>query len=253
MIPKRIIPMFLLQDNRLVKGTQFSDPFIDVGDPISQAMIYDAQGAEEIAIVDIGATAKGRCISPEIINTMIRKCRLPISAGGGIATLEDAYSCFAAGADKIIVNTSAVKNPSFVKQLASEFGAQSVVVAVDYSYVDNNPVVMTHSGTQSLDQGLVSLLDELVEAGAGELIVTNIDREGTLGGMDVKLYELLAKRISVPLIASGGAGSYDDMVELFTVTDCSACALGKILVLRDYDIVRIKAYLTGRNIQMRDA
>ncbi len=253
MIAKRIIPLFLLKGKRLVKGTQFNGPFVDVGDPLSQAMIYDAQGAEEIAVVDIEATSQNRCINTDVINTMIRKCRLPISAGGGISTLEHANSCFAAGADKIIVNTSAVTNPSFVKELGKEFGAQSVVVSVDFKREGDKVFPVTHSGTKPVDRDLEELLLELVEAGAGEIILTSVDREGTLSGADLDVYKSLTGKISVPLIASGGLGSYDDMVELFKSSDCSACALGKMLVLRDYDIVRIKAYLTGRKIPVRDA
>lgn len=253
MIPKRIIPLFLLKGKRLVKGTRFSGPFVDVGDPLSQAMIYDAQGAEEIAIVDIEATKQGRCIDTDVINAMIRKCRLPIAAGGGISSLKQAYSCFAAGADKIIINTNAVTNPKFVTELATEFGAQSVVVSVDFKWQDGKTIPVSHSGSNPLVRDLEELLCELVDAGAGEIILTSIDREGTLSGADVKLYKSLTGKLSVPLIASGGVGSYDDMVDLFLESDCSGCALGKMLVLRDYDIVRIKAYLTGRNILMRDA
>jgi len=253
MIPKRIIPLFLLKGKRLFKGTRFSGPFVDVGDPLSQAMIYDAQGAEEIAIVDIEATKLGRCIDTDVINAMIRKCRLPIAAGGGISSLKHAYSCFVAGADKIIINTSAVTNPKLVTELASEFGSQSVVVSVDFKRQGDKIVPFSHSGSIPLDRDLKELLCELVDAGAGEIILTSIDHEGTLSGMDIDLYKSLVKTLTVPLIASGGIGSYDNMVELFLESDCSGCALGKMLVLRDYDIVRIKAYLTGRNIFMRDA
>lgn len=253
MIAKRIIPMFLLKGNRLVKGKQFSEPFTDVGAPLSQAMIYDAQGAEEIAIVDIEATSQNRCIDPEIINTMIRQCRLPIAAGGGISTREHANACFAAGADKIIINTSAVRNPEFVTELASEFGSQSVVVSVDFKREGESVIPVTHAGTRPVDKDLDSLLQELVTAGAGEIILTSVDREGTLSGCDLDIYKSLVGKLPIPLIASGGLGSYDDIVDLFHNSDCSACALGKMLVLRDYDIVRIKAYLTGRNISVRDA
>lgn len=253
MIAKRIIPLFLLKGGRLVKGTRFSGPFVDVGDPLSQAMIYDAQGAEEIAIVDIEATSQGRCIDAGVINAMIRKCRLPISAGGGISTLAQANACFAAGADKIIVNTGAVANPEFVRQLAREFGAQSIVASVDFRRHGEALVPYTNSGTTRLDRDLAPLLQELVEAGAGEIILTSIDCEGTLSGPDLEVYAALTAKLPVPLVASGGIGSYDDMVELFRQSDCSACALGKMLVLRDYDIVRIKAYLTGRKIPVRDA
>lgn len=253
MISKRIIPLFLLSGTRLVKGTRFAGPFKDVGDPLSQAMIYDAQGAEEIAIVDIDAQREGRSIAPGLINRMILKCRLPIAAGGGIRNLQDAQACFAAGADKIIVNTQAVQRPEFVTELATEFGAQSVMVSVDVRLQDGAWRVWTGSGTTLSDRELEPLLDELVERGAGEILLTDIDREGTLSGVDIDLYRRVATRLNVPLIASGGFGSYDQLVALFQQTQCSACALGKMLSLRDYDIVRIKAYLKGRRIQVREA
>lgn len=253
MISRRIIPLFLLRGSRLVKGTRFGGPFTDVGDPLSQAMIYDAQGAEEIAIVDIDAQREGRSIAPELINRMIRKCRLPIAAGGGLRSIRDAQSCFAAGADKIIINTQAVLRPEFITELATEFGAQSVMVSVDVRQVGGVYRVFTGSGTVLSDRPLEPLLDELVERGAGEILLTGIDREGTLSGVDLDLYRRLAARLSVPLIASGGLGSYDQMVALFQQTECAACALGKMLALRDYDIVRIKAYLKGRKIPVREA
>jgi imidazole glycerol-phosphate synthase subunit HisF len=245
--------MFLLSHGRLVKGTRFID-HIDVGDPISQAMIYDAQGADEIIIVDIDATAESRHISTDVIESMITKCRLPIAAGGGIRSVRDATRCFEAGADKIVLNTAAVLNPSLVLDLANEFGAQSVIVSID---VRRNSVgsfdIYTHSGRQKHTLPFNEFIDRAVSFGAGELIITSIDHEGTLSGFDHAMYNDLRKNIPVSFIASGGAGCYDDIVRLFKESDCDACALGKMLFLRDYDIVRIKSYLTGRKVITRDA
>lgn len=253
MIAKRIIPIFLLKGKRLVKGTNFTD-FQDVGDPISQGMIYDAQGADEIMIMDIEASLKGRAIGREVINSMITKCRLPIGAGGGIKDIACAHECFKAGADKVIVNTHAVLNPLLVKELSCEFGSQSVVVCIDVKRSPSGKYeVYTHSGTRRASVTLDDHLEQVAESGAGEIILTSIDREGTLSGFEYGLYEKLKGRIKIPFIASGGAGKYDDLVELFSGTDCDACAIGKMLFLRDYDIVRIKAYLKGKNILIRDA
>lgn len=254
MLYKRIIPLFLLKGQRLVKGMGFNHDFIDVGDPLSQAMIYDAQGAEEVLVVDISATEEARVIDPKIINSMINKCRLPIGAGGGIKNLEDARKCFQAGADKIVVNTKAVLNPGFVKELADEFGSQSVLVSVDVRKdKDDNYAVYVRSGKEKININLNELVKKLIDFGAGELMVTSIDAECSLSGFDYSLYRQLRPLVSVPLIASGGAGSYDDIVRLFLESDCDACSLGKMLFLRDYDIVRIKSYLKGRKIQVRDA
>lgn len=200
MLYKRIIPFFLLKGNRLVKGTKFNHDFADVGDPLSQAMIYDAQGAEEVMVVDIEATDEGRVISPKIINLMINKCRLPIGAGGGIKKLEDARKCFQAGADKVVVNTSAVLSPHFVKELADEFGSQSVLVSIDLRKNKNgNYDVYVHSGKQKVDVNLEDLIKKVIDCGAGELMLTSIEREGTLSGFDYDLYKMARRLVSIPL------------------------------------------------------
>lgn len=253
MISKRVIPFFLLKGKRLVKGTNFRN-FVDVGDPISQAMIYDAQGADEIIIVDVEASAEGRTIDPGIINDMIQKCRLPIGAGGGVKNIADAKKCFEAGADKIVINTRAVLNPFLIRELANEFGTQSVIVSVDVkknTHADYD--VYIYSGKQKTNVNLRDFLKNAVEYGAGEIMVTSIDREGTLSGFDYELYEGLREIVSVPFITSGGAGCYDDIVKLFRETDCDATGIGKMLFLRDYDVVRIKSYLKGRKVLVREA
>jgi len=252
-IAKRIIPFFLVSGARLVKGTKFSN-FVDVGDPTSQAMVYDAQGADEIAIVDIDAAAQKRTIEPAVITEMITKCRLPIAAGGGIKDIHDARKCFHAGADKIIVNTNAILRPRLIAELADEFGAQSVVVSIDVKRNDKGDFdIYINSGTKKADIDLVSHVQQVSAHGAGEIIVTSIDKEGTLSGFECDLYKRLQPLVRVPLIASGGAGSYDDIVALFETCDCDAAALGKMLFLRDYDIVRIKSYLKGRKVLVREA
>lgn len=253
MIARRIIPSFLLRGNRLVKGVRFNK-HIDVGDPVSQAMVYDSQGADEIVILDIDATRQRRTINPAIISEIIRKCRLPIAAGGGIRSISDAKRCFQAGADKIVVNTQAVLNPSFVRKLADEFGSQSVVVAIDVLHTKNGHFDMyVRSGSQKVKKGFFETLNEVIDNGAGEIIATSISRDGTLSGFDLELYRTLRPIVPVPLIASGGAGSYDHMVDLFRDTECDGCGVGKMLSLRDYDIVRIKSYLNGRGVRVRDA
>lgn len=252
MLPKRIIPVFLYNNQRLVKGTQFQH-HLDVGDPISQGMIYDAQGADEIIIIDILATKEKRTINPAIINEMIKKCRLPITAGGGIQSIGDAKKCFDAGADKIVVNSHAIKNPHLIKQLSREFGSQSVILSLDVKKTKNATYELyTHSGQEKSDTPLEKTLETMLTQEPGELMITSIDREGTLSGFDIELYSLFAD-LNIPLIASGGAGSYDHIVELFKKTSCDAVGLGKMLFLRDYDIPRIKSYITGRKVFIREA
>ena len=240
MLTKRIIPLFLLKEGRLYKGEKFKN-FIDVGDPTSQGMIYDAQGADEIIIVDIEASKKKKIIDPRIITSMITKCRLPIAAGGGIRDVKSAKKCFSAGADKIVVNTHAILNPRLVKEMAMEFGSQSVVVSIDVKKSDSNYDIYIYSGTKKIGIKLEDLIKKFIDCGAGEIIVTCINKEGTMSGFDCNLYSRIRKFISVPLIASGGAGSYDHIVDLFKESDCDACAIGKMIFLRDYDMVRIKS------------
>jgi len=253
LISKRIIPLFLLRGKRLVKGTRFKD-FIDVGDPISQSMIYDAQGADEIMIVDIDAGSRGEAIDSEIISRMIHNCRLPISAGGGIKSIEDARRCFESGADKIVVNTHAVLNPLLIKELADEYGSQSVVASLDVRKNNDGEYNMyIYSGSRKVDVDPLVLIEQFVSNGVGEIMVTSIDNEGVLSGFDCDLYKSLRSIVPVPLIASGGAGCYDHEVELFRETDCDACAIGKMLFLRDYDIVKIKAYLKWKKVMVREA
>lgn len=253
MLHKRLIPIFLLRGERLVKGTRF-DNHVDVGDPLSQAMIYDAQGADELVIVDIDATREGRVIPAGVIESMIRRCRLPIAAGGGIRTIEDARSVFHAGADKVVVNSAAVARPGLIRELADEFGEQSVVVSIDVRQEPGGRyAVYTHSGTTPAEGDLATLVGRVVAEGAGEILVTSIDHEGCLDGFALDLYRMLRPLIRTPMIASGGVGTYDHLVEVFKQSDCDACGIGKMLFLRDYDIVRIKAYLHGRHVDVRDA
>lgn len=251
MLTKRLIPVFLLQQGRLVKGTEFAD-HIDVGDPISQAMIYDAQGADELVVVDIDATREGRCIRPEIVEGMITRCRLPIAAGGGIRSVDDARVCFHAGADKLVVNSAAVARPALVRELADEFGSQSVLVSLDVRPYGGSWRVYTECGSVHAGD-ILEVAAEMVAYGAGEVMLTAIDREGSLRGYDTGLYQAVRAVVPVPLIASGGPGSYDHIVELLDSTDCDAAGIGKMLFLRDYDMVRIKSYLHGRHVPVRDA
>ena len=206
MISKRIIPQLLLKGNRLVKGTNFKD-FVDVGGPISQAMIYDAQGADEIIIVDVKASGDKRTINTEIINNIIRTCRLPLAAGGGIRNVDDARGCFVAGADKIVVNTCAVLNPLLVRKLADEFGSQSVVVSIDVKRNESgNYDLYVYSGAKKVDTKLEEFIDRIIEYGVGEIVITSMDREGTLSGYDYELYTRLSGIVPIPFIASGGLG-----------------------------------------------
>ncbi|EHM10246.1 imidazoleglycerol-phosphate synthase [Thermanaerovibrio velox DSM 12556] len=253
MMAKRIIPQFLLKGERLVKGTRFGE-HVDVGDPISQAMIQDAQGADEIVLVDITASKEGRTVDTSLVRRLAERCRLPIAVGGGVRSVKDAANLFLSGADKVIVNTACVLDPGLVRRLAERFGSQSVVASVDVrGSVSKGWMPMILSGSQEVNVDLVVLLEALVENGAGEVVLTSIDREGTLSGFDLDLMKLARQVVPVNLIASGGAGSYLDLVDLFRSVDLEGVGIGKMLSLRDYDVVRIKAFLKGRDVPVREA
>ncbi len=250
---KRIIPTFLLNGDRLVKGTQFKD-YIDVGDPISQAKIYDAQGADEIILTDISATKCKKKIDTSLITKLTSVCHTPIAVGGGIDSTEKAALYFESGADKIVVNTGSIEDPSLIKELSKNYGSQSIVVSID---VRRDKIgkyqIYSHSGEQEVQTDIKSYLDQVIDNGCGEIMLTSIDADGTLHGYDYELYNKYASTVSVPLIASGGAGCYDDIVRVLSIKGVDACGIGKMLFLRDYDIVRIKAYLKGKKIATRDA
>lgn len=249
---KRIIPIFLLKNERLYKGENFSD-HIDVGNVFSQAKIYDSQGADEIVILDITASNENRIINTETIKKVVDICRLPIAVGGGIKSVEDARKCFLAGADKIVINSHAVKNPELIKELYQEFGSQAIVLSLDVLKENNDYHIYTNSGKSKYDTDFKEFLKKAIEFGVGEIILTSINHEGKLQGLDIDLYKSLKDIITVPLIASGGAGTYDHVVDVLSLDNVDACSIGKMLFLRDYDIVRIKSYLKGKKISVRDA
>jgi cyclase len=249
---KRIIPIFLLKNERLYKGENFSN-HIDVGNVYSQAKIYDSQGADEIVILDITASNENRLINTETIKKVVDICRLPIAVGGGIKSVEDARKCFLAGADKIVINSSAVKNTELIKELSDEFGSQAIVLSVDVLKENNNYSIYTNSGKIKSDIDLKYFLKKVIKFGVGEIILTSINHEGKLNGFDLDLYKELKDIINVPLIASGGAGTYDHIVDILSFDNVDACSIGKMLFLRDYDIVRIKSYLKGKKIKVRNA
>lgn len=249
---KRIVPTLLLSGKRLVKGTSFNT-FVDVGDPVSQSMIFDAQGADEIYLVDISASIDQRTIPSELIRQINKKCRLPIAAGGGIKNVSDALSLFEAGADKVVVNTNFFSNPKMIKGIADTVGSQAVNISIDVKKDTKGYQIYTHSGANLTGMSLKEAIDCAQFYGAGEITLTSIDREGSLRGFDIELYQTVEDSIRLPLIASGGCGRYKDIVDLFENTKVDACGIGKMLSLRDYDVVRIKSYIKGKHVVTRDA
>ncbi len=250
--PKRLIAKMSLMGNRLAKGTRFTD-FVDVGDPVSQTKIMDAQGIDEIVIVDANAERGTRTIAPDLVARMAKVCHVPLTAGGGVASVADARALLAAGADKVIVTDAAFANERLVAELVDALGADAVCVALDVRKEENTYVPYAQNSTKRIDGDLFTWAERFTQAGARQMIVTSIDRDGTLSGFDFELYAACRDRVEADVVAAGGAGSYDDIVALFASSACVGCCIGKMLSLRDYDIVRIKAYLHGKGVSVRDA
>lgn len=251
MLCNRIITSLLLRGNRLVKGTRFQN-YVDVGDPISQAMIASDQGADEVCLLDIDASRQNRVIDYKLVERVVDRCQIPLSVGGGIRTIDDVSRLVNSGAERIVINSSALWDISIIGKLSKRFGSQSVVVAVDImKNSDRQDVVYRHTHNTIYPYPCWTYFSAAAEEGAGEFLITDISREGTLTGFNYDLYKECCKKIEQPIIASGGAGCYDDIAKLFKETSCTACAIGKMLCLRHYDIIGIKSYIASQGVNVR--
>ncbi|MCK5229809.1 MAG: imidazole glycerol phosphate synthase subunit HisF [Desulfobulbaceae bacterium] len=251
MLKKRLIPKLLLKEGRTVKGVRFKD-LRDVGNPITNARIYNAQGADELIFLDITASQEKRDILYDIISKTSEECFMPFTAGGGVRTLEDIRLLLRAGADKVSVNSAAVERPEFIRQAADRFGRQCVVGAVDYglSY-DGQYRVYTHGGKNEADFDPVSWCLKLQEMGVGELLLTSIDRDGTREGFDLKMTRKIADTVGVPVIASGGAGTLVDLAEGFVEGHAAALAVGSLFHFTDQSPIKAQFYLKGEGVDVR--
>jgi cyclase len=216
-------------------------------------MIFDAQGADELFLVDIKASREQRTFPIDVVQKIIKKCRLPIAVGGGVRSTSDALKLFEAGADKIVLNSAIFTTPNLVTEVANKIGSQAVNVSIDVKLEDDKYLVYVDCGTRSTSLTLAEAIRRVQDLGAGEITLTSIDREGSLKGFDIELYQQATRLTQVPLIASGGCGRYQDLIDLAQVNGVDGFGIGKMLCLRDYDIVRIKAYIKGKSIKTREA
>lgn len=211
--PVRIIPCLDVTDGRVVKGVNFVD-LIDAGDPVEQAKAYDAQGADELCFLDITATSDNRGLLLDMVDRVAQHCFMPFTVGGGVRSLSDIRALLLAGADKISINSAAVKHPEFVREAAEKFGTQCIVVAIDAKKTgDGKWEIFTHGGRNPTGIDAVVWAERMAELGAGELLVTSMDRDGTKSGFDTDLIRQIVARTRVPIIASGGVGSLQHFVE----------------------------------------
>jgi cyclase len=238
-----------------VKGVRFLD-LVDAGDPVEIAARYDAQGADELCFLDITASHEERPIILDVVARTAERCFMPVTVGGGVRTIEDIRRLLLAGADKASINTAAVENPTFVRDASTRFGAQCIVVAIDARRRDpDDPArgweVYTHGGRRPTGLDAVTWAARMEELGAGEILLTSMDRDGTKAGYDLELTRAVADRVGVPVIASGGVGTLDHMLEGLTIGGASAALIASIVHYGTYTIGEAKAYLAAHGVPMR--
>ncbi len=251
MLKNRIIPILLLKHGRCVKGKQFCD-FRDVGAPVTAAKVYDAQRVDELAFLDILASQEERDVLLDIITKTAEECFMPLSVGGGIRSLDDIKMVLAAGADKVVINTAAVENPDFVAKASQHFGKANIVVSVDYKMNDKGKrEVFTHSGTTKTDIDAFEWVIRLEELGAGELILTSIDHEGTMAGYDLEFITDVSTRLKIPVIAHGGVGTLAHFKEGISVGHASGVAAASIFHFTDQNPIKTRLYLKDAGLNVR--
>ncbi|MBN9305147.1 MAG: imidazole glycerol phosphate synthase subunit HisF [Devosia sp. 67-54] len=255
----RIIPCLDVKDGRVVKGVQFVD-LVDAGDPVAAAIAYDAAGADELCFLDITASAENRDTIFDVVARTAEQCFMPVTVGGGVRTIEDIRKLLLSGADKVSINTAAVNDPDFVERAADKFGDQCIVVSVDARRRQTVSVgganrsdweVFTHGGRNPTGLDAVEFAVRMVQRGAGELLVTSMDRDGTKAGFDLELTRTIADAVHVPVIASGGVGSLDDLVDGVRIGHANAVLAASIFHFGTFTIAEAKAYLAEHGIPMR--
>jgi cyclase len=251
MLAKRIIPCLDVTGGRVVKGTKFLD-LRDAGDPVECAKAYDTQGADELVFLDITASSDDRATMVDVVARTAEQCFMPLTVGGGIRTVEDFRTMLLAGADKVSVNTAAIKTPELISEAAQNFGSQCVVVAIDAKH--DGPGrwrVYTHGGRNPTDLDAVAWAREVTERGAGEILLTSMDADGTCGGYDLELTSAVSAAVEVPVIASGGAGELVHLAEVLARGNADAVLAASIFHFGTYSISQAKHYLAERGIPVR--
>ena len=255
MLKSRIIPCLDVKDGRVVKGINFVD-LIDAGDPVEAAAAYDAAGADELCFLDITASHENRDTIFDIVERTAERCFMPLTVGGGVRTVEDIRKLLEAGADKVSINTAAVSRREFVREGSEKFGAQCIVVAIDAKKVSgagepNRWEIFTHGGRKPAGIDAVYYAREVVALGAGEILLTSMDRDGTKAGFDIALTRAIADAVSVPVIASGGAGTLDHLVDGVKEGHASAVLAASIFHFGTYTIGQAKRHMAAAGIAMR--
>ena len=251
MLKNRIIPCLDVQNGRVVKGINFID-LVDAGDPVEQAKIYDDQGADELCFLDITASNENRNIILDTVRKTAEKCFMPLTVGGGVRTLEDIRKLLLAGADKVSINTAAVNNKNLVKESAEKFGSQCIVVAIDAKKVKENKwEVFTHGGRKSTGIDALKFAENIELFGAGEILLTSMDRDGTKKGYDLDLTKKVSTLVNIPVIASGGVGNLEHLHQGIKIGKANAVLAASIFHFGDHTIFEAKQYLDSKGIPVR--
>lgn len=255
MLAKRIIPCLDVHDGRVVKGVRFVD-LVDAGDPVEQARFYDAAGADELVFLDITATHEDRATMREVVRRTADEVFIPLTVGGGIRTTDDVRAMLDAGADKVSVNSAALADPALLTRTADTFGAQCVVLALDAKRTGATASgweVFSHGGRKALGLDALAWAEEAEARGAGELLVTSMDRDGTKEGYDLALLRALAERLTIPVIASGGAGTLEHLREGLVEGRADAVLAASMFHFREVTVAEAKAYLAASGVHVRPA
>lgn len=251
MLAKRIIPCLDIKDGRVVKGVNFVN-IRDAGDPVEAAIEYEKQGADEIAFLDITATHEKRNIMINVIEKAAENVFMPITVGGGIRTIEDIRGLFAAGADKVSINSEAVKNPDFIKEAANKFGSQAVIAAIDAkSKEDGSWEVVIAGGRKRTGLDAVSWAKTMEDFGAGEILLTSMDKDGMKTGYDIELTKAVSQAVTIPVIASGGVGTMEHFYEGLSLGLADAALAASVFHFQEMTILEVKEYLKNKNIPVR--
>jgi cyclase len=250
MLAKRIIPCLDVKDGRTVKGTNFVN-LRDSGDAVKLAEIYSQNGADELVFLDISATNEKRRTLTELIKKVSAKINIPFTVGGGINAVEDIEILLSAGADKVSINTAAVKNPTLLEQTARRFGSQCLVLAIDAKLVDENWKVFLNGGRVETDLDAIEWAKKGVELGAGEILLTSMNADGTKNGFEIELTKQVSEAVNVPVIASGGAGKIEHFSEVFEKGKADAALAASVFHFREIEILMLKNYLKSQNIEVR--
>jgi cyclase len=251
MLTVRIIPCLDVHDGRVVKGVNFVN-LVDAGDPVEQARVYDAAGADELCFLDITASHEGRDTLYDVLRATAEQCFMPLTVGGGVRTIEDVRKLLLAGADKVSINSAAISRPEFVAEASRKFGAQCIVVAIDAKQVGPSRwSVFSHGGRRDVGLDVVDWAKKVVDLGAGEILLTSMDRDGARSGFDLELTRAVADAVSVPVIASGGVGDVDHLVEGVTEGHASAVLAASIFHFGEVDISEAKSHMAAAGVAVR--